>query len=277
VNRYLTAALAAVVLALAIPGTAQATEGTAIDACVPGWYVNPDETDNKPEATEAGLKFEGKDLAHHEHRPLDLADVRAGSFVADGDAGKLFMKLETTAPYSTIVVTGEGTFWSTAMTYDQEGGQGKPVAKVSDLVGKPTKPGKPALTADTKVVTFGVGYATEAGSTVVSSIRFHGTTYDVTCKPEPTPTPTVSASPSVSPSPSTSASVSPSATASVTATPTGSASASPTTVPGNAGGEPGLPVTGPALKVGVGVGLILLATGAVFVFFSRRRRNRFEA
>jgi hypothetical protein len=277
VNRYLTAALAAVVLALAIPGTAQATEGTAIDACVPGWYVNPDETDNKPTSTEAGLKFEGKDLAHHEHRPLDLADVRAGSFEADGDAGKLFMKLETTAPYSTIVVTGEGTFWSTAMTYDQEGGQGKPVAKVADLVGKPTKPGKPALTADTKVVTFGVGYATEAGSTVVSSIRFHGTTYRLTCKPEPTPTPSVSTSPSVSPSPSVSASVSPSATASATVTPTGSTTASPATVPGNAGGEPGLPVTGPGVAVAIGVGVGLLALGVAAVLGVRRGRRHFEA
>ncbi|MET0414433.1 MAG: hypothetical protein ABW022_00225 [Actinoplanes sp.] len=244
--------------ALATPTTPEAT-------CTGDeWYVNPDETQFAPTRTVAGFVFEGKDLIHHKTSPIDLSDIKVhtGTFEAS-TAGKVVFKMETSAPYSTIVQNADGKFWSTAMTYDQVGGQGSPVVNVSDLVGKPTKPGKPNLTADTKVVTFGVGYWDEAGATTVSSITFHGTKHDLTCKPKPTvtPTPTKTATPSPTVSPSASASVSPIVT-------------NDPPPPGAAG--PSLPVTGPSLGVWVAVGVMLVIGGVVMVSATRRKTRFIE-
>lgn len=262
-KRTTSVILASVAGLLLFGGFARAAHAAEAPTCpMPtGWYANPDEQDNLPEPTAAGLRFEGKDLIHHATSPIDLADmdhVTAG-FDATMD-GKVVFKVETSAPYSTIITNADGKVWSTAMTYDQEGGQGHPVAHYSDLVGKDTKPGKAHFDTSSRVVTFGVGYWVEPGETVVSQIKFHGTTYDLTCTP-PTTTPTTD--PTTKPP-----------TKPTTAPPSHSPSASPSaSVPPVIGGaDPSLPVTGPNLLLIASTGLGLLIAGAGAVFFSRRRR-----
>jgi LPXTG-motif cell wall-anchored protein len=241
---------------------------------VQGFYVNEDEKAFEPTRGLDGFTFEGKDLIHHATGPFDLADIKThtGSFIASA-AGKVVLKMETSAPYSTIVQNADGKFWSTAMTYEQVGGQGNPVEQVADLVGKPTKPGKAQMTEATKVVTFGVGYWVEPGSTVVSSITFHGVVYDLTCKA--TPSASASASSTVKPTASASASAS--------ARPSGSRSASTSATPSSAviigAGNPStsLPVTGPGSPLGiilVGAGVIL--AGGALLLFTRRRKTSFK-
>jgi len=271
------AALAFVMLTGAVASATTETPGPSFTSCpnLAGWYANPDEQNDLPEPTEAGLKFEGKDLIHHATDPIDLADMDhvTTGFTAT-TAGKVLFKVETSTPYSTIITNPDGKLWSTAMTYDQEGGQGHPVAHYSDLVGKPTKPGKANFSSASRVATFGVGYAVEEGSTVVSSISFHGHVYPLTCVP-PTSSPTPSASSSsASPSPSTSAShsVSPSASHSPAA---GVPSTSPAAHGGAVSG--GLPVTGAPAGLLAGGAAALLAIGAGLLLFVRRRKVSFTA
>lgn len=201
-----------------IASPAQAAGVPLESTCNTGWYVNPDETAFLPEQVENGFKFEGKDLIHHEapSSGIDLADMNSVNYTFDATtAGKVVFKVETSAPYSTIVTNADGKLWSTAMTYDQIGGQGNPVEKYTDFIGKPVKPGKVEFSGASQVETFGVGYWVEEGSTVVTSIKFHGTTYDLKCVPpkteSPTPTPTASESQSPSPTPTATESTSPAA------------------------------------------------------------------
>lgn len=217
--------------ALAFTAPAQAAGGPVVSTCNTGWYANPDET--APAQVEGGFLFDGP-VQVHRATSLDLADVRAGTFVANRVIGaKPLFKLETTNPYTTINVTPEGKFWASAMLPENTGGQNKPVDKVADLVGLDTKPGKPKLTSDTKVTTFGVGYGNDTGNkALVTSITFHGTTYDLSCKPasespSPSPSQSQSQSPSPSPSQSQSQSQSPSASPSQSTAPTELSPAAP--------------------------------------------------
>lgn len=229
-------------------GPAQAT--VSDNPCgVQGFYVNPDEKAYEPARTESGFLFEGKDLIHHATAPLDFPDVKPNtlSFVATV-SGKVQGKMETSNPYSTINQNPDGKFWSTAMTYDQEGGQGKPVDNVSDLLGKDVKPGKVKFGETSKVVSFGVGYSVAEGETTVTSITFHGTKYDLTCKTEATTPP--SASPTA---------------------------AQPTTSAPAIGRGPTLPVTGASIGLTVGIGGTLLVLGGGAYLVARRRRVKFTA
>jgi uncharacterized surface anchored protein len=291
-----TLALALGTVALALPGQATTTTGPSFATCpnLAGWYANPDEQQYLPEPTVAGLKFEGKDLIHHGiGTPIDFADMDKVlySFVAT-TTGKVVFKVETSTPYSTIVTNADGKLWSTAMTADQVGGQNNPVAKYTDLLDKPVKPGKVPFTGASRVATFGVGYWVEDGSTVVSSITFHGTRYPLTCAPpvttSPTVSPTASASTSATPKPSASTSTSatatpkPSASVTTSATPRPSASSSsaapvPTTGDDQTPVAGTLPLTGPGGGPGklfllTGLGLIMVVSGAVALILIRRRR-----
>lgn len=147
-----------------------------------GWYTNGDEGDNTPAQKADGWFFEGKDLIHHATGPFDLADIKGGSFTAEGNINKVVFKMETTAPYSTIVQTPDGKFWSSKVPAGK-GSQAAPVTKVIDLTDADVieQPGK-EYTGATKVTTFGVGYWNEFGSTLVKSITFRGKTYDTSCK-----------------------------------------------------------------------------------------------
>jgi hypothetical protein len=257
--------VALLTLTLARPAMANETPAFLKQAAAPsfktcpnlqGWYGNPDEQDDLPDPTEAGLKFEGKDLIHHK-TSLALTDVKAGSFVAEGDALKVVLKYETDSPYTTIVQTPEGKFWSSHIS-SGKGSQDQPVDMPHDLVGIPQRGASGGLTEDTRVVSFGPGYWTETGSTVVSSVKFHGETFDLTCKPAAT-TPPTSKPPTKKPSPSHSTST-------------------------GAGGLPGggnntssgaLAITGPSTPAIVGLGAAILAVGGGLFWMTRRRRARF--
>lgn len=244
---------------------AQATVVANDNPCkISGWYVNPDETADAPDETVNGFVFEGKDLIHHATAPIDLPDIKnyTGNFVAT-TPGKVVFKMETENPYSTIVQDSDGKFWSTAMTYAQVGGQGSPVDNVSDLVGKPTKPGKAEYGATSHVVTFGVGYWVEEGTTTVTSIAFHGTKYDLTCKVQPSPS---SASPTGTIKPTQ-----PTTTKTSTHTSTSSTVAAGGT--GDNGGQ--LAITGNNTALMVALGATVLAAGIALFAITRRRRNHF--
>jgi len=203
-KRLLLAVAAGLGLALmGAPAYATETDAHAVknsEKCpnASGWYTNPDEGDDVPTQKADGFLFEGKDLIHRSVTPQDLADVKAGSFVAVGTADKVVFKMETTAPYSTIVQTPDGKFWSSKVPAGK-GSQSAPVAHVIDLTDADVValPGK-TYTGATKVVTFGVGYWTESGSTLVKSISFHGHTHALSCKPVASPS-TSSSSPTTKP------------------------------------------------------------------------------
>jgi hypothetical protein len=258
--------LATVGLALAAPAQASETAPAAQCPMPKDFYGNPDEQGNLPTPLYVGLFFEGKDLIHHATAPIDLADMdHVGvGFTSPDNPDKVLFKVETSAPYSTIITNPDGKLWSTAMSYDQEGGQGHPVAKYSGLVGKDTKPGKAKFSADSKVVTFGVGYAVEDGTAIVSSISFHGKDYDLTCKPPVSHTSAPAATPSSStPKPHTS---------------TSHVAGAGTGVQGGSGSTGALAITG--LNVwavtGVGVGIVAVG-GALLAALTARRRITFKA
>jgi LPXTG-motif cell wall-anchored protein len=247
---------------------AQATQN--LNPCnVQGMYVNDDEQGDAPTRGYDGFFFDNKDLIHHQTAPIDLPDIKKTtlSFVSD-TPGKVVGKMETENPYSTIVQQADGKFWSTAMTYDQIGGQGHPVENVSDLVGtdenpRPTKPGKAEYGITSHVVTFGVGYWVVDGNATVSSITFHGVTYVLSCKKSyPTVTPTT---------PSTSSST-PTATATKTTPESHGA-----VVGGGTSGTtpPALAVTGSSTTTVVIVAGFLMLGGVMLYIVSRRRKNKF--
>jgi hypothetical protein len=157
--------------------------------CVSGWYANPDEKDLLPKQTPEGILFDGPSLMHRAVTPMGLATAPGGQLTTAGSVtgSKPLVKFETSAPYSTINVTGSGSVWSSKIPADQDGGQSKPVEHLSELVGKGP------YTADTKVVTVGAGYASDTGNkATVSAIAWNGTVWDLTCKTKPEPSKTTS-------------------------------------------------------------------------------------
>ncbi len=262
--------VAGVSLLLAFPATAHAatTPAPSFETCknLVGWYVNDDETAERPAATIDGLLFTGKNLIHHATDPIDLADMdKVTTGYSSTNSGKVVFKVETNAPYSTIVTDADGKLWSTAMSADQTGGQSHPVDKYSAFVGLDTKPGKAHFTADSKVTTFGVGYWTEDGQTTVTAIDFHGKTYPLTCPPAPTATP--SATPSKTPSSSSSSASNPHH---VSTTPNPPAN-------GPQSGSGALAITGPSGWVIGAVAVGLAAFGGILLIAARRRRINFKA
>lgn len=236
-----------------------------------GWYANPDEQDDLPTPTEAGLRFEAKDLIHHKTEPIDFADMDKVSYsFASTKDGKVVFKVETSGPYSTIVTNADGKLWSTAMLPEQDGGQNKPLDKYSDFIGKPVKPGKTSYDGKSAVVTFGVGYWTADGDTVVSQIKFHGETYPLTCK-RSSPLPTVTATATATTKPTATATSKPTATATKTTSPAAGVAA-----PGGAQAGPSLPVTGPSIGWVIGSGAAIVLAGAALLVLTRRRRIAFS-
>jgi hypothetical protein len=271
--RRLAATALAVVLGvlagwIAMDSAEAATTPVAVEStCLEGWYVNPDEGgadpsqgDRRPVQEEGGLSFTGNQLVHHAApEGLTVDELEPGTFKADPEP--------SLASFFSVEVWGEGGYatlrWNTSTSkWDMvTGGQVYSHEDPAELV-KMTDPDKSSM-----VRTFGVGYVNspnDGTKTVVSSITFAGTTYDLTCEPEPSPSVTT---PAATTPPATPPATDPAAT------PSG-------TVPPVAGG-PSLPVTGVGLPQIVTAGILLLIAGAVAYLlspvFKRRRRTTFEA
>lgn len=151
-----------------------------------GWYVNPDETTRKPEATIAGLKFTTNKLIHHA-TALDVKDLHPGIFTAhpapDQDS---FFSVEVSGSdggYGTLRWNTHTHKWNLVT-----GGAFYENTSAAALVDMPT------AHRSHHVVSFGVGYTNSPPgtvATVVSSVRFNGKTWPLTCHPTPTVTKTV--------------------------------------------------------------------------------------
>lgn len=228
------------ILLLATPAYAEDEIHPVKSNCNTGWYTNPDEEKLLPTQLNGGFMFDGPSLVHHATGPFTLANVPTdGSFTTFGPVvgSKPLFKLETTAPYSTINKTGTGKYWSSKISTGA-GSQGSPVDTPADLVGKWN------YTADTKVFSFGVGYANDTGNkAMVTSITFNKTVYHLQCRPSPSPS--ASSSHSASPSPSVAS----------------------------------LPVTGSTFNtpLAVGIGATLMVGGGTLFFLARRRRTEFRS
>lgn len=276
IKRIITTLVAGAVLALT--GATAAHAATPWDVPVKdsatcpnatGWGVGEDEKNLIPTQVPEGFQFKDASLVHHlveKDGGLTLAEVRPGSFVADLVDGSMpLIKLETTSPYTTINQTPDGKFWATAMTYDQEGGQGHPVDTVADLADKPTKDGVPPLDAGTRVRTFGIGYANDNGNqAVVRSLTFQGKTYALSCSPVTETT---------KPNPGNSTSAPAGGHPQTTRPHTTASTSHPVAVP-DAG--PSLPVTGaPVALISITAAIVILA-GFGLVMLTRRRRITFK-
>ena len=233
--------LAVTLGALALPSVVQGAvpQGAHVvkSNCTTDWYVNADELDLLPVQTPAGFVFDGPSLVHRLLAvPVPLATAPLnGAFTATLETGVMpLFKMETTAPYSTINKTPDGKFWSSKIASGL-GSQAQPMDTIAAL-------GTQApYTIDSKVYSFGVGYANDKGNkAVVTSVTFGASKFDLTCVPKP------SASASVSPS----VSVRPTSPAPVAS----------------------LPVTGTETWKIVLAGLLVLGAGVALVVVARRRR-----
>jgi LPXTG-motif cell wall-anchored protein len=190
-------ALAAGLVALAAP--AAATETTApfgpingADcANLAGWTVNGDETNRRPTATVEGLEFEGADLIHHGVTGVTTDTLTPGTFEANPDPDQpSFFSVEVWdsdgSGYATLRWNTETDKWNMVrqgQLYEND----NPAALVEMVT--------PARSHHVR--TFGVGYTQNPPgtvTTVVSSVKFNGVTYDLTC-PEPEPTQTATPEP----------------------------------------------------------------------------------
>jgi hypothetical protein len=297
----------AVLLALAAAGLmglatpAQATESNTDVKCpgVSGWYVNGDETDRKPTTTTEGMKFEPADLVHHA-AGVPMVNVKPGSFAlatgSDTPDQPSFFSVEVrdagTGAYGTL--RWDGAAW-TLVTNTASYSKADPMG----YVGVETKWGK--LTAQAKVVSFGVGYTkTPAGTKTVTvkSVTFAGQTYKLTCTPPgkpvttpPTPSPSVTTptttpgatSPTTKPPVTTAPTTRPPATTPPPTTPpaTTSTPSDPpveiTPVAGGGGSDGALPVTGAAAGIMAGIAAIVIGVGGLLIVATRRRKLDFKS
>jgi hypothetical protein len=182
-------ALVAALVAVALVSLSQSASATGdgprqwtptLETCNPGWYVNPDEQQLRPEQKVDGLLFDGPSLIHHQTGGA-LSSLNPGSFATKGSVvGALpLFKVETSAPYSTLNYVGDGTsnlWWSSRIPAGQDGGQGKPQTPTWFVAHAP-------YTAATTLSSFGVGYANDAGNKALVSSVTYGETYHLSCYP----------------------------------------------------------------------------------------------
>jgi len=155
-----------------------------------GWFVNPDETTRKPEATEAGLKFEPADLIHRNVTGVTTETLTPGTFAAIPAPGQpSFFSVEVdggvAGSYGTLRYNPTNNKWSMVANMGTFYEDTSPTVVV-------TQAGKSHT-----VVRFGVGFTLNPPgtvTTVVSSVTFNGTTYSLTC-----PTPAFGTAPNQTP------------------------------------------------------------------------------
>lgn len=165
----------------ATPDSASAT-GVSVRHCNSDWYQNPDETSRKPVQKPKGMLFKGDQLVHHK-TDLPLANLKPGYFVANQPPSLTsFFSVEvyddTTQGYATLR-------WDTATHVWVLGGTSTTHASAKDFVGATTRSGK-VLTANTRVVSFGVGYVANPANgtpTLVSAVIFRNRRHSLACAP----------------------------------------------------------------------------------------------
>lgn len=258
-KRYLMAA-ALVAGGLLVPAAAYATDTPATCTVPDGWYANPDEQDRIPTPTVGGLKFEGNDLIHHAAAGT-VEDLTHGTFTAapapDQDS---FFSVEVAGDdggYGTLRWNTTTSKWN--LTTGGQFYENTDPAALADM---------PPAKRSHHVVSFGVGYTANppgAVATVVSTVTYGGTSYNLKCSPPVVVTTSASASHTASPS----------ASASHTAKPSASATKTSSTAAAVAG--PSLPVTGSPVGLVVGTGAALMLVGAALMLVTRRRKARFTA
>jgi hypothetical protein len=281
-------------LTLAAPAAATETSTGVSCPGVSGWYVNPDETDRKPETSVSGMKFAPADL---------MVNVKPGSYAlatgSDTPDQPSFFSVEVrdagTGAYGTLrwdVATKEWTLVTNTASYSK--------AEPIGFVGIETKWGK--LTPAARVVSFGVGYTKNpAGSknVTVKSVTFAGQTRSLTCLPPtkpvttpPTGSPTVTpptttpgattpttippTKPPVTTRPTTAPTTRPPATTPPPTTPPATSAAPELTPVAGGGGDSSLPLTGADAGILGGAALAIIGVGGILVATARRRKVNFE-
>jgi hypothetical protein len=229
--------------------------------------VNQDEVSLLPLQTPAGFVFDGPSLVHHQADVL-LTALNGVDFEAEVMLGVAPLFKVETSPYSTLNYVGGGKWWSSRIAPGDEGGQDHPVTPAVmatlPIIDKSWDDAT-SYDPDTRVISFGVGYANDTGNkALVSSITFLGQTYDLTCTPATSPpasTPPVTTAPPTTAPPATEppATVEPSATV-------------PPVPP--VAGAPSLPVTGVNVWTLGGAGLVLMALGITVWALFRPKRVR---
>jgi hypothetical protein len=246
------AGVVAVAMLAVAPAASASAPPSGTTKCNADWYVNDDEAALKPKQFPGGLLFENASLIHHKPAATyTLAHVPSSGFHARLHKGVLpLFKLETSNPYSTVNKTADGKWWSSKIP-SGEGSQNQPVSSPADLVGKGP------YTADTTILSFGVGYATDVGNeALVTSVRF-GRTYSLACKPRghhsPTPTPSDTATAPGGDGGSS--------------TPTGMPSGAPQTGDGASSGG------GNVALMASGAGIVVVGAGGGLLLWRRRSQN----
>lgn len=253
-------------LALAFSGTAHATDSKGPSyleskcANVSTWYVNGDETDRKPDATEDGLVFSSTDLIHHAAN-LDVSDLVHGRFNASPSP-------DQPSFFSVEVINTDGSGYGT-LRWNTNIGQWEMSTHGDYFADASAVAVVNHFSKSHHVFSFGVGYTEHPAGTVtttVSSVTFQKHHFSLLCKP-------VVSSSSASPSPSAS-----SASASASPSVSHSASHSPA-AGGGAGSSSGgaLAVTGPNGWAIGGTAAFLIVAGVSLVALARRRKAKFVA
>lgn len=276
------ATLLGLIALLMFPAGAQATEtnGTAVvwGTCpnLKDWHVNEDETDRQPTPTADGLEFKDNQLIHHAVS-MDLKDVKPGDYTASvtpknngGSAFDDFFSIEVANP-SAPVHYGTLRYEATGPHAGTWNIGGTSLYSPVNPTGMELEEFAAGNNRSTNVVSFGVGYPntpSDGVATVVSSIKFHGTTYPLTCKPEVTTSPTNTSSPTTKPTASHSATVKPS-----------TSSSHPVAGGAGQGSDNGgaLAITGSNdWAIGGTAAALLIVGGGVF-WMTRKRKVKFSA
>jgi hypothetical protein len=188
-------AVAGALLIPAAPASAATPDGAhpVTTTCAPlrAFYGNPDEkalVDNVKSGP-FGFTFTGPSLVHHAMALTSLADTpKHAELSQSGTVGNpALFKLETTAPYSTVNLNtygpNAGKWWSSKIPTGP-GSQNDPVTGPADLAVLAP------YTADTRVFSWGFGYANDTGNvTQIKSVTWMGVTTSLMCKLTASPLP----------------------------------------------------------------------------------------
>jgi LPXTG-motif cell wall-anchored protein len=205
--RYLAGVAVAGALLLPAAPALAATDDihpvTSLCAPLRVFYGNPDEgkliddpdSANGVKSTQFGFVFTGASLVHRTMAPTALTALPSTATVTQVvvTGNPALFKLESSIPgtagtYSTINLNtygpNDGKWWSSKIVTGP-GSQDSPVATPGDLIGLWS-----GFTADTRVFSWGFGYANDAGNqTTVKSVTWMGVKTSLACVVPASPLP----------------------------------------------------------------------------------------